>query len=98
MKLTIHGDLVDLNTYINKERGNRYAAAAIKEEETRRVYWECKSQKIGHIKNPVFIAFTWFCKNKKKDKDNISSMGKKYILDGLDKAGVLINDGWDQSV
>ncbi len=97
MKLTIRGELTDLNTYIQKERGNRFAAAAIKEEETRRVYWECKSQKLKPINNPVLVDCTWYCKNKKKDKDNIS-FAKKFILDGLMKAGVLSNDGWDQVV
>ena len=97
MKLIIKGELTDLNTYIQKERGNRFAAAAIKEEETRRVYWECKSQKLKRIDFPVFVACTWFCKNKKKDKDNIS-FAKKFILDGLMKAGVLENDGWEQIV
>ena len=95
MKLIIPGELTDLNTYIQKERGNRFAAAAIKEEETRRVYWECKSQKLKLIDSPVFIACTWFCKNKKKDLDNIA-FGKKFLLDGLVKAGVLSDDGWDE--
>lgn len=95
MKLTIRGELTDLNTYIQKERGNRFAAAAIKEEETRRVYWECKSQKIKRIEKPVFVTCTWFCKNKRKDKDNVA-FSKKFILDGLVKAGVLIEDGWKE--
>lgn len=97
MKFTIRGELVDLNTYINKERGNRYAAATIKEEETRRVYWECKAQKLSRIDSPVFVACSWFCKNKRKDRDNIA-FSKKFILDGLVKAGVLSNDGWDDIV
>ena len=43
----------------------------------------------------VFITFRWFCKNRKKDSDNIV-VGKKFILDGLVEAGVLKNDGWKQ--
>ena len=97
MRLIIPGELTDLNTYINRERGNRYAAAATKEEDTNRVYWECKSQKLKCINVAVFVSCTWFCKNKRKDKDNIA-FGKKSILDGLVKAKVLSNDGWDQVV
>lgn len=89
--------MTDLNTYIQKERGNRFAAAAIKEKETTRVYWECKSQKIKRVEGPVFVVCSWFCKNKRKDKDNIS-FAKKFILDGLVKAGVLTEDGWDEVV
>ena len=97
MKLIIHGELTDLNTYINKERTNRYAGAAIKEKETLRVFWECKSQKIKKIEYPIWVEIQWYCKNKKKDPDNIS-FSKKFILDGLRKAGVLSNDGWKQIV
>lgn len=41
------------------------------------------------------IIFRWYCKNQKKDPDNIS-FAKKFILDGMVKAGVLENDGWKQ--
>ncbi len=97
MKFVIAGELTDLNTYVNKERGNRFAAAAIKEKETNRVYWECKSQKIGKVIPPILLECQWFCKNQRKDKDNIS-FGKKFILDGLVLAGVLPDDKWDMVV
>ena len=95
MKLIIHGELTDLNTYVRAERGNKYAGASLKEKDTNRVYWECKSQKLKRIDSPVFVSCTWFCKNKKKDLDNIA-FGKKFLLDGLVKAGVLSDDGWDE--
>lgn len=38
---------------------------------------------------------TWYCKNKRKDKDNIMG-GQKFIFDGLVTAGILENDGWKQ--
>ena len=94
MKLTIQGELTDLNTYVNKERANRFAAAAIKEKETNRVYWECKSQKIGRVTPPIVLECHWFTKNLRKDADNIA-FGKKFILDGLVKAGVLLDDKRD---
>lgn len=94
MKLIIEGELTDLNTYVNKERANRFAAAVIKQKETNRVYWECKAQKIQPIKFPVFVECHWFCKNKRKDKDN-TSFGKKFLMDGMVKAGVLEDDRWD---
>jgi Holliday junction resolvase RusA-like endonuclease len=94
MKLTIQGELTDLNTYVNKERANRFAAAAIKEKETNRVYWECKSQKLGKVIPPVVLEFKWFTKDLRKDADNIA-FGKKFILDGLVKAGVLLDDKRD---
>ncbi len=95
MKLIIKGELTDLNTYIQKERGNRYAAAAIKEEETRSVYWDCKAQKVPRFFNPVFLEFHWYCKNMRKDPDNVA-FSKKAILDGLVLAKVLQDDGWKE--
>lgn len=38
---------------------------------------------------------TWYCQDKRKDKDGIMA-GQKFIFDGLIKAGVITNDGWQQ--
>lgn len=43
----------------------------------------------------IDLDITWYCKNKRKDKDNIAA-GIKFILDGLVKAGTIENDGWKQ--
>ena len=94
MKLIITGELTDLNTYVNKERANRFAAAAIKQKETNRVYWECKSQKVGKVIPPVILDCHWFTKDLRKDADNIA-FGKKFILDGLVLAGILPDDKRD---
>jgi hypothetical protein len=92
--LTIKGELCDLNTYIRAERGSRFAAATIKKDETERIWAECKIQKIGLQKKGCFIVFSWFAKDKRKDKDNIA-FAKKFILDGLVDAHVLDEDRWD---
>ena len=92
--MIIKNELTDLNTYINKERSNRYSGASVKKQNTSIVMWECKAQKITKARESVYITFRWFCKNKKKDKDNIA-FAKKFILDGLVEAGVIKNDGWD---
>lgn len=97
MKLIIAGELTDLNTYINKERGNRFAAAAVKEKETTRVYWECKSQKVKRVIPPVFLECRWFTKDLRKDADNLA-FAKKFILDGLVKAGILPDDKRDMVI
>lgn len=91
----IKGELTDLNTYIRAERSNKYKAAKIKEEETMRVALEAKASGLKRVDKPVAIIIRWETKNKKKDKDNIA-FAKKFILDGLVKAGVLKDDGWEQ--
>lgn len=47
------------------------------------------------IQTPIKIHFKWFCKNKRKDPDNVA-FAKKAILDGMQKAGVIQNDGWNE--
>lgn len=83
---------MSLNEYINIERGNKFAAAKIKKNETESVYWFIKAQELKPMKGKVRIVFHWYVKNIKKDPDNIA-FGKKYILDGLVMAGILKNDG-----
>lgn len=95
MKLVIPGELTDLNTYINRERTNRYGGASLKKKNTEIVMWEAKAQRLKKISGQVYFTFTWYCKNKKKDPDNIS-FARKFIFDGLVLAGVLSDDGWDE--
>ena len=88
--ITIKGSFISLNEYINAERSNKYKAAKIKKEETERAYWHFFNKpKIE--KYPVKIEFTWFVRGKRKDPDNIS-FAKKFILDGMVKAGYIEND------
>ena len=47
---------------------------------------------------PIQIHFHWYAKNRKIDPDNISAAGRKLILDGLQQAGILPNDGWNQFI
>lgn len=91
-KLIIPGKLPGLNEYIKALNTNRYSGAGMKKEFTELVYWKAKQQKIGKCK-PVEIIFTWYEPNQKRDKDNVA-FAKKFILDGLVKAGVLDGDGW----
>ena len=84
-----------MNEIINANRNNRFAGATQKKEYTEFIAWECKRQNVKPITEKVDLVITWYCKNKRKDKDNISA-GTKFILDGLILAGVLNNDGWNE--
>ena len=90
---TIPGELTDLNTYIRAERSNSLWAAKLKKEETERVAWDAKAARLPKITDyPVYLTYTWFTPNKRKDLDNIC-FGQKFIQDGLVQAGVLEGDG-----
>lgn len=83
-----------LNEYIEAERSNRHKAAKMKR------YWQslCKTiieLKIKkNLKEPIFICYHWVEKNRRRDKDNISSFGRKVFQDALVQSGKIKNDGW----
>ena len=93
-KLVIPGELPGLNEIIeySKEHWAKYAGE--KHNRTEEIAYLAKSQIKGKYQK-VDLAFTWFCKNKKRDKDNIIA-GQKFVLDGLVAAGIIENDGWKQ--
>lgn len=50
-----------------------------------------KEGKVKAFVNPCEISISWLEKTRRRDVDNIQS-SQKFILDALQKAGVLIND------
>ena len=44
----------------------------------------------------VFIRWTWQEKDQRRDPDNVTGIGKKFVLDALVTMGILKNDGWKQ--
>lgn len=90
--LVIPGELTDLNTFIKAMNGHRLAGNSIKQEETDRVAMECRIARIPEVdKYPVHITYNWYSKDQRKDTDNVA-FAKKFINDGLVKAGVLEDD------
>ena len=88
----INKRLPSYNEYSNANRKNRYAGAKMKKE----IEIEIWAYILGQLKqikitNPIFITFTWIEENKKRDLDNIC-FAKKFILDALQKSGVIEND------
>ncbi len=53
------------------------------------------ARRLKPVKKADF-EITFYCKNRRKDKDNMLGGGLKFIFDGLVKAGVIENDGWKQ--
>ena len=93
-KLIIPGELPGLNEIISisKEHWAKYAEE--KHNRTEEIAYLARSQ-IKKKYKKVDLTFTWYCKDKRRDKDNIIA-GQKFILDGLVAAGVIENDGWRQ--
>ena len=92
-KFTIKGELPDMNQIIKLSKSHFMAYSTMKKKNTELVAWSSKGLK------PVDRAdfeITHYCKNKRKDPDNIQGGAIKFILDGLVASSVLKNDGWKE--
>lgn len=97
--LTIPGTLPNLNDYIAAERTNRHKGAKMKADSGNIVVVAIRQCLRGvRIDNPVFMEYTWIEPSRRRDKDNISSFGRKVIQDALVSTGVLKDDGWKHVV
>lgn len=85
-----HNRFPTLNEYIDCERGSTIAAAAMKKKCTEQVKEQCLSQQTESVKGKVDLLFEWHSSTR-HDPDNVA-FAKKFILDGLQAAGVLEND------
>lgn len=97
VKLIIPGILPNLNDYISAERQHRQKAAQMKKQTERIIMLCAKTQLRGvSFDGQVVMRYTWYEPNRRRDKDNVSSFGRKCIQDALVRAGMLKNDGWGE--
>ena len=97
-ELWIPGPLPGINELIGAAKGAGGTGAAysrIKRQWGETVWAYAKKARLKRADGPVDMHFVWREKNKRRDLDNICGGGQKLILDGLVKAGVLENDGWE---
>ena len=71
---------------------NRHIGAQIKKDETYRVRMACRELP-PITRYPVSLHITWYRRNKRTDPDNIA-FSTKFLLDGMQQAGVLQQDTW----
>lgn len=97
-KLIIQGRLAGMNEYTEVNRKNRYAGASMKKKEQARVEWAITNQlrTVKTLKPPVYLTYSYFEPNQRRDKDNISAFAHKVVQDALTETGRLENDGWKQ--
>ena len=84
-----------LNEYINICRKNKYCAAKFKSYIETLICKYINKYKKNKLLRPVeykcTIHFTWHENTQKRDVDNIQ-FGQKFILDAMQKAGIIKND------
>ena len=95
MYFTINTRLPSMNEVIKDNRSGWQVAAKRKRElEDVIGYYILQAMMIGTIRptnEPVIIEIMWHESTKKRDVDNIQS-AQKFILDALQKQGILVND------
>lgn len=93
--LTIKGRLPGLNDYIAKCNSAYAEGNRMKQESVQTVSWYIMAQLRGvRFTKPVFLMFTFYEPNMRRDHDNVSSYARKAIQDALVKCGTIQDDGW----
>ena len=94
--LTIPGRLPGLNEYTAANRANPHKGAKMKQDSQYTIMWHIRAQLHRlRFEKPVFLLFTFYEKDRRRDRDHVSSSARKVIQDALVKAGTLPDDGWD---
>ena len=90
---TIEGRMPGLNEYTKAIGSNYHKGAAMKRRETERAAWCAKAARVPRFRGPVRVTFHWFepDSGSQRDVDNVA-FAKKFILDGLKMAGVIVDD------
>jgi len=106
----IPGQMPGLNEIINEakrmgwragRKGSRWSGyARMKRRWTNEVVLAVRKAKLKPVRK-AFLTFIWHEPNRKRDPDNVAAGGRKFILDGLVRAGILPDDtkahvvGWE---
>lgn len=93
--IVIPGRFAGLNEFIdaNRRKSGRWSAGnAMKQKDQRTI---CSYIPRGlKFKRRIYLSYTFFEPNTRRDKDNISSYFHKIFQDALVQAGCIPNDGW----
>lgn len=92
---TVNSRLPSLNDYIEACRSHWSNGARFKSSVEDGILWDIKAAKgrgiLRPVSGPVHISFEWHESDQRRDLDNIYS-AKKYILDAMQRAGIIVND------
>lgn len=91
-RFVIPGHLPSMNEIIDMAKNHPFSYRDMKRDYTDLVVIYAKKSKLPEM-GRVNIRITWHCQTMRQDKDNVSA-GIKFILDGLQAAGVIKKDSW----
>ena len=87
--------LPTLNEMIRTARGNKFASALQKKKYTDLVAMEIMVQTDRPHFDTISLDITWIETKKKRDPDNVSGAGCKFLMDGIVAAGIIDDDDRD---
>jgi hypothetical protein len=96
--LWVPGPLPSFNDMIAAAKGHGgrgYGYSKLKKAWTDTVWALAKAARMPSFQR-ARLGFLWVEKARRRDPDNVAAGGRKLVLDGLVKAGVLPEDGWDE--
>lgn len=95
MYFTVMSRLPGLNEYIKDINNNRFKGNKLKQNTEEMIssgiYAALLRKTLKRVSVPVYISFFWHEKTRRRDPDNVV-FAKKFILDALQKCGILHND------
>lgn len=94
MMIIIPGRFDGLNEFIEANRtfrGSWNAGNDMKNRDQKRIRQYLPKV---HIDRPVYLEYSFYERNARRDKDNVSGYFHKIFQDALVDAGILKNDGW----
>jgi hypothetical protein len=74
---------------------NKWVYSKLKKDMESSIEYEIKRQKLKPMPY-AYLTFIWFEKDKRRNPDNVSGGGPKFVLDSLVRCGILKNDGWSE--
>ena len=95
---TIHGKFPSMNQFIGANRNSVHAGNNMKKKSQAAVIAAIMPVVGYHIRTPVFIEYTFYEENRKRDLDNVSGYFHKVFQDAIVQCRLLPNDTWNEIV
>lgn len=92
--IVIEGEFPSLNEYIaasKKRKGNYNAGAAMKKADQELIMYQLPRWRISR---PIRLHYTFYCRTRKRDLDNISGYFHKIFQDALVARKIIPDDNW----
>ena len=90
--MTLYGKFPGMNEIVAAAKSHYGAYSKMKRELTTSV--AVMALTLKPVQPPLRVRFLWYEPDRRRDPDNISAGGRKFILDGLVEGKIIPTDGW----